>query len=62
MVSGVVRSISAFRQLLIELGHLVFIFAQHTDDYEDTKPFIARYPARDLPATHEFPLAIPVSL
>jgi glycosyltransferase involved in cell wall biosynthesis len=61
VVSGVVRSISTFRQSLIELGHLVFIFAQDADQYEDTEPFIFRYPALDLPTAHDFPLAIPVS-
>jgi glycosyltransferase involved in cell wall biosynthesis len=61
VVSGVVRSISTFRQSLVELGHLVFIFAQDADNYEDAEPFIFRYPALDLPATHDFPLAIPVS-
>jgi 1,2-diacylglycerol 3-alpha-glucosyltransferase len=62
VISGVVRSVSAFRQTLTELGHNVFIFAQHASDYEDTEPFIFRYPAIDLPMTHSFPLTIPISL
>ena len=62
VVSGVVRSISTFRQALMDLGHLVFIFAQHAGDYEDQEAFIFRYPTLDLPATHDFPLAVPFSL
>jgi glycosyltransferase involved in cell wall biosynthesis len=62
VISGVVRSVSTFRQALAELGHNVFIFAQHTSDYEDAEPFIFRYPAIDLPMTHNFPLTIPISL
>jgi glycosyltransferase involved in cell wall biosynthesis len=61
VVSGVVRSVGTFRQALIELGHLVFIFAHDASNYEDTEPFIFRYPALDLPAMHDFPLTIPVS-
>ncbi|MEW5958438.1 MAG: glycosyltransferase family 4 protein [Chloroflexota bacterium] len=61
VVSGVVRSISSFRQALAGLGHNVFIFAQHASDYKDTEPFIFRYPSIDLPLTHHFPLAIPIS-
>jgi 1,2-diacylglycerol 3-alpha-glucosyltransferase len=61
VVSGVVRSISTFRQSLIDLGHLVFIFAQDAGDYEDTEPFVFRYPAIDMPAMHNFPLTIPFS-
>lgn len=61
VVSGVVRSISTFRQGLTELGHNVFIFAQHASDYKDSEPFVFRYPAVDLPLTHNFPLAIPIS-
>jgi 1,2-diacylglycerol 3-alpha-glucosyltransferase len=62
VISGVVRSVSAFRQALTELGHNVFIFAQYASDYEDTEPFIFRYPAIDLPMTHNFPLTLPISL
>ena len=62
VISGVVRSVSVFRQALTELGHNVFIFAQYASDYEDTEPFIFRYPAIDLPMAHNFPLTIPISL
>ncbi len=62
VISGVVRSISSFRQALTELGHNVFIFAQQASDYKDTEPFIFRYPAIDLPLAHHYPLTIPISL
>lgn len=61
VVSGVVRSVSTFRQALSQLGHNVFIFAQQSHDYEDTEPFIFRYPALDLPLMSGFPLTIPIS-
>ncbi|RME76811.1 MAG: glycosyltransferase family 4 protein [Chloroflexi bacterium] len=61
VISGVVRSISTFRQALSEMGHNVFIFAQAAADYKDEEPFIFRYPAIDLPLTHNFPVAIPIS-
>lgn len=61
VVSGVVRSISAFRQALTEQGHSVFIFSQHVSDYEDSEPFIFRYPAFELPLQSKFPVIIPVS-
>lgn len=61
VVSGVVRSVNTFRQSLTELGHLVFIFAQDASDHQDEEPFIFRYPAIELPATPDFPLAIPFS-
>ena len=60
VISGVVRSVSTFRQALTDLGHNVFILAQHSD-YEDTEPFIFRYPALDLPLMSGFPLTIPIS-
>jgi glycosyltransferase involved in cell wall biosynthesis len=61
IVSGVVRSISTFRQALTGLGHLVFIFGQDADDYKDDEPFIFRYPALDLPVIYDFPLTLPIS-
>lgn len=61
LVSGVVRSVSTFRQALTELGHNVFIFAQQANDYNDEEPFIFRYPALDLPLMSGFPLTIPFS-
>lgn len=61
VVNGVVRSVSAFRQSLTTLGHNVFVFAQHAPDYEDTEPFIFRYPAINLPLQAKIPAAIPIS-
>lgn len=60
VTSGVVRSVSSFRQALTDLGHNVFVFAQTHRDYEDREPFIFRYPALQLPL-QEYPLTIPVS-
>ncbi len=60
VTSGVVRSVRSFRRALVELGHLVFIFAQHASDYVDEEPFIFRYPALELPL-QEYPLTIPFS-
>jgi glycosyltransferase involved in cell wall biosynthesis len=61
IVSGVVRSVSVFRQALADQGHSVFIFSQHANDYEDSEPFIFRYPAFELPLQNKFPVIIPVS-
>lgn len=61
IISGVVRSISTFRQALTQLGQLVFIFGQDAGHFEDDEPFIFRYPAFDLPATHGYPLTLPIS-
>src|SRR6187397_274212 len=60
VVSGVVRSVQSFRDALSALGHNVFIFAQE-DDYEDTEPFIFRYPSLKLPLPGDIPTALPVS-
>ena len=61
VVSGVVRSVSAFRQALTDLGHNVFVFSQHASNYEDKEPFVFRYPAFELPFHNNFPVTIPVS-
>jgi 1,2-diacylglycerol 3-alpha-glucosyltransferase len=60
VVSGVVRSVQSFREALTSLGHNVFVFAQE-DDYEDTEPFIFRYPSLRLPLAVDIPTALPVS-
>ena len=60
VTSGVVRSVSTFRQALSKLGHNVFVFAQTDREYEDQEPFVFRYPALQLPL-QEYPLTIPVS-
>lgn len=61
VVSGVVRSVSAFRKALTEMGHNVFVFAQNEPDYQDQEPFIFRYPAFDLGLPNDFPATIPFS-
>lgn len=59
-MSGVVRSVSTFRQQLTEMGHNVFVFAQQASGYTDTEPFIFRYPAIEVPI-NDYALPIPVS-
>ncbi|MEJ2302077.1 MAG: glycosyltransferase [Anaerolineales bacterium] len=61
VISGVVRSVSAFRKALTELGHNIFVFAQNEPDYQDREPFIFRYPAFDLGLPNDFPATIPFS-
>ena len=61
VISGVVRSVSAFRKALTELGHNVFVFAQNEPEYVDKEPFIFRYPALDLGLPGDFPATIPFS-
>lgn len=60
VVNGVVRSVQLFRETLTSMGHNVFVFAQE-DDYEDTEPFIFRYPSLRLPPPVDVPTALPVS-
>ena len=60
VVSGVVKSVSNYRQALTDLGHNVFIFAQE-DNYKDTEPFVYRYPSIPLPISADVPAAIPIS-
>ncbi len=61
VISGVVHSVSAFRQALSDLGHIVFVFAQNAPNYEDQEPFIFRYPALNLGLPGDFPATIPFS-
>ncbi len=58
VVNGVVRSVQSFRDALSAMGHNVFVFAQE-DNYEDTEPFIFRYPSIPLPG--DIHTALPVS-
>lgn len=60
VVNGVVRSVQVFRDAFTAMGHNVFVFAQE-DDYEDTEPFIFRYPSLRLPLGVDIPTALPVS-
>jgi glycosyltransferase involved in cell wall biosynthesis len=42
-------------------GHNVFVFAQSDGNYQDTEPFIFRYPSLPLPLPGDISAAIPVS-
>ncbi len=59
-INGVVRSVSTFREILTQMGHNVFVFSQDTQDYEDSDPFVFRYPALTIP-TVDYSFSIPVS-
>lgn len=61
VVNGVVRSVASFRETLTKQGHNVFVFAQADDTYEDTEPFIFRYPSLPLPLPGDISAALPVS-
>ena len=60
VMSGVVRSISTFRQAQEKLGHTVFVFGQEAQNYEDKEPYIFRYPSFNIPIRN-YPATIPVS-
>ena len=49
-INGVARSVSTFREGLSRMGHHVFVFAQEAPhDYEETEPYIFRYPGLHVP-------------
>jgi 1,2-diacylglycerol 3-alpha-glucosyltransferase len=60
VMSGVVRSVSTFRQAQEELGHTVFVFGQEAPNYVDEEPFVFRYPSFNIPIRN-YPATIPVS-
>ena len=60
-MSGVVRSIDTFREAFTDMGHNVFIFAQKAHDYEDSQPFIFRYPALEVPWANDYAFPVPFS-
>jgi glycosyltransferase involved in cell wall biosynthesis len=60
-MSGVVRSIDTFREAFTNMGHSVFIFAQKAHDFEDTEPFIFRYPALEVPWANDYAFPVPFS-
>lgn len=60
-ISGVVRSVSLFRQALTDLGNNVFVFAQHAENYIDQEPFIFRYPALTSSWPTDISAVIPIS-
>ncbi len=61
-VSGVVTSIALFRRGLIEAGHDVHIVVPEYGEYQDTEPYIFRFPAIDLPERLDLSLIIPIKL
>jgi len=61
-VSGVVTSISLFRQGLIKAGHDVYIIAPEHKDYQDEEPYVFRFPALDLPEELDMSLLIPFKI
>ena len=60
-MSGVVRSISTFRQAFDDMGHNVFVFAQKAAKYHDDEPFIFRYPAVEVPWANDYAFPVPFS-
>ncbi|NCF68753.1 MAG: glycosyltransferase [Chloroflexi bacterium] len=60
-MSGVVRSVDTFREAFISMGHSVFIFAQRAAKYEDSEPFIFRYPAFEVPWANDYAFPVPIS-
>jgi len=59
-ISGVVTSISLFRQGLVKAGHEVHIVAPEQGGYEDKEPYVFRLPAIDLPGDIDVSLAMPL--
>jgi glycosyltransferase involved in cell wall biosynthesis len=53
--------VASFRNVLMEQGHNVFVFAQSDGSYKDTEPFIFRYPSLPLPLPGDIAAALPVS-
>ncbi len=60
-INGVVRSISVFRQALLNLGHEVYLFAPDVPGYRDDEPNIYRYPALPFDSAKLYRLPIPYS-
>jgi 1,2-diacylglycerol 3-alpha-glucosyltransferase len=61
VINGVVRSVSDYKRAFMDMGHLAFVFAQHSD-YQDEEAFVFRYPSLELPLSIDIPAVIPVSL
>lgn len=59
-ISGVVTSISLFRQGLMDAGHEVHIVAPKQGEYEEEEPYVFRLPAIDLPGEIDLSLAMPL--
>ncbi len=61
IISGVVRSIDLYRQGLSNAGNFVALFTSDTKEYEDTEPFIFRYPSISIPKTIDWTLPVVVA-
>jgi glycosyltransferase involved in cell wall biosynthesis len=62
IVSGVVTSISLFRQGLLGCGHDVHLFTTEAGEYQDLSPYIYRIPALlDLTKVYDMSVAVPIS-
>jgi len=61
IISGVVNSISLFRQGLMSLGHNVYIFAPAFPGYKDQEENVHRFRSINLTTRVKYPLAIPLS-
>lgn len=59
-ISGVVTSISLFRQALLRAGHEVSIIAPEYTGYHDSEAYVFRFPAIDLTSQIDLSLAIPI--
>lgn len=60
-LSGVVRSIDLYTRGLRDAGHFVSIFAPDHRNFEDTEPFVFRYPALPLPSGTDYTLPVLVA-
>jgi 1,2-diacylglycerol 3-alpha-glucosyltransferase len=58
-ISGVVTSISLFRQGLIAANHDVHLFVPEYEDYRDEEPYVFRFPALDLSGQLDLSLVLP---
>ncbi len=58
--SGVVTSITTFKEELSKLGHEIYIFAPSYPNYEDEETGVFRYFSMSSPTNPDFALAIPV--
>ena len=58
--SGVVTSISTFKEELSKLGHEIYIFAPSYPNYEDEETGVFRYFSMSSPTNPDFALAVPV--
>lgn len=61
IISGVVNSISLFKQGLAHLGHNVYIFAPGFPEYKDNEPHVYRFRSISITQKVKYPLAIPIS-